>query len=266
MRHGDCSTEAPCFRSPQGWRGLERAARNKSIARPVGVIHITSHSVERWLSGLRHTPGKRAWLKPTEGSNPSLSASCIQIAGHHLNLFLNLQSYPRSTASRNLPVSLPITIRLGTPSDAPIIANYNALLAQETEHLELEPVRLRAGVDAVLADATKGTYWVAEAGGEVVGQLMITFEWSDWRNGVFWWIQSVYVRQDWRARGVFKALYDHVYQLAKARSDVCGLRLYVEGDNQRAQRTYQRLGLRPTNYHLYEVDFRIARPDSSGDG
>ena len=163
-------------------------------------------------------------------------------------------------------MSLPITIRPGTPADAPVIANYNALLARETEHLELDPARLRLGVDAVLADSTKGTYWVAEAGGEVVGQLMITFEWSDWRNGVFWWIQSVYVRQDWRARGVFKSLYEHVHQLAKARSDVCGLRLYVERDNQRAQRTYQRLGLQSTSYDLYEVDFRIARPDSSRHG
>ena len=163
-------------------------------------------------------------------------------------------------------MSLPITIRPGTPADAPVIANYNALLARETEHLELDPARLRHGVDAVLADSTKGTYWVAEAGGEVVGQLMITFEWSDWRNGVFWWIQSVYVRQDWRARGVFKSLYEHVHQSAKARSDVCGLRLYVERDNQRAQRTYQRLGLQSTSYDLYEVDFRIARPDSSRHG
>ena len=159
-------------------------------------------------------------------------------------------------------MSTPFIIRAGAPSDAPVIANYNALLARETEQLNLDPVRLRAGVDAVLADSTKGSYWVAEAAGEVVGQLMITFEWSDWRNGVFWWIQSVYVRQDWRARGVFKALYEHVHQLARNQPDVCGLRLYVEHDNQRAQRTYQRLGLRPTSYHLYEVDFRIARTDS----
>ena len=156
-------------------------------------------------------------------------------------------------------MSAPIIIRASTPADAPTITDFNARLADETEHLRLDRAQLRAGVDAVLGDTTKGVYWVAEAGGEIVGQLMITFEWSDWRNGVCWWIQSVYVRQDWRSRGVFKALYQHVHQLAKSRSDVCGLRLYVERDNQRARQTYERLGLRPTSYAVYEVDFRITR-------
>lgn len=152
-----------------------------------------------------------------------------------------------------------VTIRQPHLADAPVIAEFNARLAQETEHLELDPVPLRAGVEAVLLDPAKGTYWVAEADGEVVGQLMITFEWSDWRNGVFWWIQSVYVRSDWRSRGAFKALYQHVHELAKSRGDVCGLRLYVERDNRRAQDTYRRLGLRSTHYDIYEVDFRISR-------
>jgi GNAT superfamily N-acetyltransferase len=156
-------------------------------------------------------------------------------------------------------MTAPILIRPSTPADASVIAGFNARLALETEHLQLDPTRLRAGVDAVLAEGNKGTYWVAEAGGEVVGQLMITFEWSDWRNGSFWWIQSVYVRADWRSRGVFKALYKHVHQQAKSRNDACGLRLYVERDNQRARQLYQRLGLRPTSYELYEVDFRIVR-------
>jgi GNAT superfamily N-acetyltransferase len=156
-------------------------------------------------------------------------------------------------------VPAPILIRSSTPTDAPVIAGFNARLAQETERLQLDPTRLRAGVDAILADGNKGAYWVAEAGGEMVGQLMITLEWSDWRNGFFWWIQSVYVRADWRSRGVFKALYKHVQQQAKSRSDVCGLRLYVERDNQRARQLYQRLGLRPTTYELYEVDFRVSR-------
>jgi len=156
-------------------------------------------------------------------------------------------------------MSAPIVIRSSTPADAPVITEFNARLADETEHLQLDRARLRAGVDAVLGDTSKGIYWVAEAGGDVVGQLMITFEWSDWRNGFFWWIQSVYVRADCRSRGVFKALYIHVHQQAKSRNDVCGLRLYVERDNQSARQLYQRLGLRPTSYELYEVDFRIAR-------
>jgi GNAT superfamily N-acetyltransferase len=152
-----------------------------------------------------------------------------------------------------------MTIRPPRAADAPVLAEFNIRLAAETEHLQLDPPRVLAGVEAVLADPAKGTYWVADADGEVVGQLMITFEWSDWRNGVFWWIQSVYVRKDWRSRGVFKALYQHVEQSARSRSDVCGLRLYVERDNLRAQKTYQHLGLRPTNYDIYEVDFRITR-------
>jgi GNAT superfamily N-acetyltransferase len=153
----------------------------------------------------------------------------------------------------------PILIRSSTPADAPVITEFNARLADETEHLQLDRARLREGVDAVLADPNKGIYWVAQAGGEVVGQLMITFEWSDWRNGVCWWIQSVYVRQDWRSRGVFKALYRHVHLLATSRPDVCGLRLYMERENHRARQTYERLGLRHTSYEVFEVDFRIAR-------
>jgi GNAT superfamily N-acetyltransferase len=161
--------------------------------------------------------------------------------------------------SREVSLSTSVTIRQSTPADAPVIAEFNALLARETEHLTLDRNRLGAGVEAVLRDPARGIYWVAEAGGEIVGQLMITFEWSDWRNGFFWWIQSVYVRQDWRARGVFRALYERVHREAKSRADVCGLRLYVERENQLAHRTYERLGLRPTSYDFYEVDFRIAR-------
>jgi len=156
-------------------------------------------------------------------------------------------------------VSTAVLIRPSTPADASVVAEFNALLALETEHLALDRARLRAGVEAVLGDASRGLYWLAMADGEVVGQLMITFEWSDWRNGFFWWIQSVYVRRDWRGRGVFRALYEHIHREAKSRDDVCGLRLYVEQQNQQAQQTYQRLGLRPTTYDCYEVDFRIAR-------
>ncbi|MBI3788680.1 MAG: GNAT family N-acetyltransferase, partial [Ignavibacteriales bacterium] len=92
-------------------------------------------------------------------------------------------------------------------------------------------------------------------GDRIVGQLMITYEWSDWRNGNFWWIQSVYVEHDARSQGVFKALYDHVYKLAKNRNDVCGFRLYVEEKNVRAKKTYESLGMKKTHYEMYEIDF-----------
>ena len=96
---------------------------------------------------------------------------------------------------------------------------------------------------------------MGERDGEVVGQLLITYEWSDWRNGNFWWIQSVYVKEALRGRGVFRALFAHVEKLAKARKDVCGLRLYMDTHNAPARKTYERLGLKRTNYELFEMDF-----------
>jgi GNAT superfamily N-acetyltransferase len=101
------------------------------------------------------------------------------------------------------------------PGDADILARFNVELAKESENLALDPARVKAGVEALLRDPAKGTYFVAEAGGAVVGQLLITHEWSDWRNGDFWWLQSVYVRSDFRRRGVFQALFDHVLASAK---------------------------------------------------
>ena len=154
------------------------------------------------------------------------------------------------------PTLSPPLLRPATRADAPFIADFNARLADESEGLQLDHVRLRAGVEAVLADPTKGLYWVAEAEGVPVGQLMITWEWSDWRNGFFWWIQSVYVRSDWRGRGVFTSLYAFVREQAARREDVCGIRLYVENHNEGAKRSYERLGLGRTAYDLYEVDFR----------
>ena len=153
-----------------------------------------------------------------------------------------------------------LRIRRGIPGDAPSIAGFNAAMARETEHLELDATRLRAGVDAVLADPAKGFYLVAEnEDRRVVGQLMITFEWSDWRNGVFWWIQSVYVDPAARGAGVYRRLYQHVRQAAADAGNVCGLRLYVERENTRAQEVYRRQGMRATAYDMYEVDFVIDR-------
>jgi GNAT superfamily N-acetyltransferase len=141
-------------------------------------------------------------------------------------------------------------LRAATAADAPIITEFNALLALETESRSL-----RAGVDALFSDPSKGIYWLAQIENKIVGQLMITTEWSDWRNGFFWWIQSVYVHRDFRGRGVFRALHEFVRREALARPDVCGVRLYAARDNQRARETYLRLGFLHTDYEIFEEDF-----------
>ncbi len=150
-----------------------------------------------------------------------------------------------------------IRIRQAAAADAATIAAFNASMALETENLDLDPVRLRKGTEALLADSSKGLYYLAEADGVVVGQLMITYEWSDWRNATFWWIQSVYIRPDYRHLGIFRALYTHVESIAKERHDVCGLRLYVEHTNARAQRTYVSLGMKQSHYLMMDVEFQL---------
>jgi len=152
-----------------------------------------------------------------------------------------------------------IEIRQARPEDAPVIAEYNRAMAAETESLTLEPGRVIAGVKSVFDDPSRGLYLVAAAGGQVVGQLMITYEWSDWRNGSFWWIQSVYVHPDYRRRGVFRMLYSNILERARQAPDVCGVRLYVEEENHRAQRTYKELGMSRTPYQFYEVDFVLGK-------
>lgn len=147
------------------------------------------------------------------------------------------------------------TIRTARPGDADIIADFNAAMARETEGKTLDPDLIGPGVEGLFADDARGCYWVAEADGELVGQLMITYEWSDWRNGNVWWIQSVYVRPDSRRRGIFSALYRHVQSLADAEPGVIGLRLYVEESNVRAQQTYAALGMRKPNYLVMETMF-----------
>ena len=148
-----------------------------------------------------------------------------------------------------------ITIRQATIADTAVVVRFNALIASETESKTLDTALLQKGVEALLADASKGIYFLAEANGNVVGQTMITYEWSDWRNGTFWWIQSVYVAEEARGSGVFKALFGHIHALAKSRSDVCGLRLYVDEHNTRARQTYERLGMKHSHYRMYETDF-----------
>ncbi|MGH9722083.1 MAG: GNAT family N-acetyltransferase [Bryobacteraceae bacterium] len=157
------------------------------------------------------------------------------------------------------PMENAVQIRRATLPDAGMIAEFNAAMALETEHLRLDASRLLAGVEGLLADPAKGFYLVAERDGQIAGQMMITFEWSDWRNGTFWWIQSVYVRTQFRGQGVFRALYDHIERLARKTDGICGLRLYVEQTNRRAQATYERSGMQRCDYKMYEVDFVIRR-------
>jgi ribosomal protein S18 acetylase RimI-like enzyme len=145
-----------------------------------------------------------------------------------------------------------LTIRRATAADEGVLVEFNAALAWETEHKRLRPEVLTAGVRAVFADPAKGFYTVAEEGGTVVGQMMVTFEWSDWRNGWFWWVQSVYVREDARRNGVFRALYKEIETQAAADPTVIGIRLYVESDNTRAQATYRALGMTTTTYGVME--------------
>ena len=148
-----------------------------------------------------------------------------------------------------------LEIREAVAGDAAQIAQYNALLAFESEGTRLAPEVAERGAEAMFADRSRGRYWLAEVDGEVVGQLMLTYEWSDWRNGMVWWIQSVYVHGDFRRRGVFSALYRHVESLARQEPEVCGLRLYVERDNARAQSTYETLGMHTTNYLVMQSMF-----------
>ena len=154
-------------------------------------------------------------------------------------------------------------IREARRTDAPTIVDFNCRMAWETEQKRLDPMKITPGVAAVLERPELGRYFVAESSAcdapEVIGQLMITYEWSDWRNGLFWWIQSVYVREDARGRGVFRALYEHIEKLARADSGTCGLRLYVEHANERAQGVYRKLGMKPSDYVLYELDRSAAK-------
>ena len=143
-------------------------------------------------------------------------------------------------------------IRLATSGDAEVLIEFNCAMARETEGKQLLPEVIGAGVRALLANPASGFYLVAEAESRVKASLLITKEWSDWRNGDFWWIQSVYVRPEVRRQGVYKRLYRHVQELAAKDPAVCGFRLYVERENSRAQTTYRALGMKETRYLVFE--------------
>jgi len=147
---------------------------------------------------------------------------------------------------------MPLSIRAAQVADVRLITEFNVLLAAESEGKSLDRTLLEPGVLAVLQDPAKGRYFLAHDGPDVLGQMMITYEWSDWRNGWFWWIQSVYVRSEARRRGVFTALFEHVLESARRDGGVIGLRLYVEQANSRAHQTYEKLGLHFTTYQVME--------------
>ncbi len=151
-----------------------------------------------------------------------------------------------------------MNIRSATLADLETIVGFNARLASESEGIELDTERLRAGVKNLLQDENRGFYLLAESTDGILGQLGMTFEWSDWRNGVFWWLQSVYVRPESRRLGILSALYSHVQELASSQA-VCGIRLYVEKNNISAKKAYQNLGIHPTVWEMYETDFVIKR-------
>lgn len=154
------------------------------------------------------------------------------------------------------PGAAGVTVRTAHPADAPQLVAFNQAMAWETEALRLAPEVVSAGVESLFDKPERGFYVVADAGDCLAGSLMITHEWSDWRNGLFWWIQSVYVRPEHRRQGVYRRLYRHVEAMAENHSEVCGFRLYVEKANTRAQRTYESLGMSRTPYRVYESSTR----------
>jgi ribosomal protein S18 acetylase RimI-like enzyme len=143
-------------------------------------------------------------------------------------------------------------IRIAKLEDAPSLVEFNQAMALETEGRRLDAQILRSGVESVFQDENKGLYVVAESGVVIVGGLMITFEWSDWRGQWFWWIQSVYILPELRGQGIYRQLYDFVKAKARKRNDVCGFRLYVETENERAQRVYEKLGMQKSHYLMFE--------------
>lgn len=147
-----------------------------------------------------------------------------------------------------------MNIRRATLDDVSVIAEYNYNLAFETENKKLNMEILKKGVKNLIQDENKGVYYICEINGKIIGQIMYTFEWSDWRNGTFLWVQSVYVNKDYRGNGIFKALYNHIKSICDNDNNICGIRLYVERENCVAQKTYSSLGMKECNYYMYEYE------------
>lgn len=147
-------------------------------------------------------------------------------------------------------------IRPARQDDLETLVTFELAMARETEALDLDPATLRSGVRKLLVDPTRGRVFVLEIAGRAVATLSLTLEWSDWRNGFFWWIQSVYVAPAHRRQGHYRLLHEYVRTLAAADPEVCGLRLYVEHENRTAQETYRALGMRETYYRVFEQPVR----------
>ncbi len=148
-----------------------------------------------------------------------------------------------------------ISIREGTSTDATLISNFQRHMALETESKILDEDTVLKGVEKVLTSSDRGFYIIAEVTSKVIGSLMVTFEWSDWRNGWFFWIQSVFVDGSYRRQGVYRLMHDEVINRCKASKDCCGIRLYVERNNINAQKVYKNLGMHETDYYLFEEEF-----------
>ncbi len=148
-----------------------------------------------------------------------------------------------------------ITIRRAGNDEAETIAEFNIAMAKETEDKVLDGDTVLAGTKSLFDKPEFGFYVVAQVGSLVVGSLMITYEWSDWRDGLFWWVQSVYVRPEFRRQGVFRGLYEYVSNEAQDADDVAGLRLYVENENHNAQKTYRDMGMAECDYKMFEQMF-----------
>ena len=157
-----------------------------------------------------------------------------------------------------------VYVRPARREDVDTIVEFAVALAAESEGRRLDSAVVGRAVERALGDPTLGRYFMAELGGQVVGQLMITTEFTDWRDGVFWWIQSVYVRLAVRRQGVYRALHEYVARVARQQDGVCGLRLYAERENRGARQVYERLGMRPTNYVLYESDWSVIGHPEAG--
>ena len=162
-----------------------------------------------------------------------------------------MSSDNRSDTSHESPV-----VRVATAGDSDAFVRFNRAMALETENKKLPEGTVTSGVQSVFDNPARGFYVVAESSGEIVAALMVTFEWSDWRNADFWWIQSVYVTPEYRRKGIYRKLYEFVRERARADGGVCGFRLYVEKKNVSAQRVYESLGMSKSDYLMYEEPLR----------